>query len=151
MSTQAKLHTTLARSYLAYYLFSIIGLLADSILGFDVVMPFATAIAIVCFAAGPLLIMWAQNTSNKRKRKGDDRQHAYFKYGPYRYMRNPTHLGLVILVTGYAVISGSVIFLAITILGYIVSNMLFKKYESLVIEEYGDHYEQYKSDVPKIL
>jgi protein-S-isoprenylcysteine O-methyltransferase Ste14 len=144
MSTTTNLHTTLA-------LFSIIGLLGDSLVGFDVVVPFATTIAIICFAIGPLLIAWAQNTSSKRKQQGDDKQHAYFNYGPYRYMRNPTHLGLVILVTGYAVISGSIIFLSITVLGYIISNMLFKKYESIVIEKYGDHYEQYKSDVPKIL
>lgn len=151
MSIATKIQTTLAHSYLAYYLFSILGLLADSLIGFDVAVPFARTIAIICFAIGPILIIWAQNTSDRRKKKGDDKQHAYFKYGPYRYMRNPTHLGLVILVAGYAVISGSIIFLAITVLGYVVSNMLFKKYESFIVEEYGDHYEQYKSDVPKIL
>ena len=66
-------------------------------------------------------------------------------------MRNPTHLGLVILVTGYAAISGSAVFLAITVFGYIISNMLFKRYESIITEKYGDHYEKYKAGVPKIL
>lgn len=151
MSNKLNINTTLARSYLSYYLFSIVGLLADSVLGFDTVVPYATSVAIVCFILGPLLIFWAQNTSGKRKQKGDDKQHAYFNYGPYRYMRNPTHLGLVILVTGYAVISGSIIFLLITILGYIVSNMLFRKYEVIITETYGEQYKKYKSDVPKIL
>ena len=151
MTNLSKIHTTLARSYLAYYLFSIIGLLADSIIGFDTVVPFANTIAVICFIFGPVLIMWAQQTSSHFRQKGNDKQDAYFKHGPYRFMRNPTHLGLVILVTGYAVVSGSIIFLAITLFGYIISNMLFKRYESIVIEKYGTDYEQYKSDVPKIL
>jgi len=147
----AKIHTTLARSYFAYYLFSIVGLLADSIIGFNTPIAFAQTIAISCFILGPLLIIWAQRTSSHFRQRGEDKQHAYFKHGPYRLMRNPTHLGLVILVTGYAAISGSAVFLAITVFGYIVSNMLFKKYESILTEKYGEHYHEYKTKVPKIL
>ncbi|MBY0328774.1 hypothetical protein K2Q02_01635 [Patescibacteria group bacterium] len=146
-----KLHTTLARSYFAYYLFSIVGLLADSIIGFDAPIRFGQTIAISCFILGPLLIVWAQRTSSHFRQRGEDTQHPYFIHGPYRLMRNPTHLGLVILVTGYAAISGSAIFLCLTVLGYIVSNMLFKRYELIITEKYGDHYTEYKKKVPKIL
>lgn len=151
MNTAANIQTTLARSYLAYYLFSILGLLADSLIGFDVVIPFGSAIAITCFIVGPALMIWAQQTSNPLKKKHHAVKHEYFLYGPYRYMRNPTHLGLVVLVTGYTAVSGSILFLAVTIIGYVVSNILFRRYEAIVAEKYGEQYEQYKSKVPKIL
>ncbi len=151
MSTPTSIHTTLARSYMAYFLFSLLGLLADSIIGFDVVVPYASAIGIVCFIAGPALMLWAQATSNQFRQKNTGAHPTYFLHGPYRYLRNPTHLGIVIMVTGYAAVSGSVAFLGVTLLGYIVSNMLFKRYESIAAEHYGDEYAQYKSDTPKIL
>ncbi|HEY0980433.1 MAG TPA: methyltransferase [Candidatus Paceibacterota bacterium] len=145
------LHITLARSYMAYFLFSMLGLLADSIVGFSVVIPFGSIIAITCFISGAMLMMWAQKTSNHFRAKTPDAAPRYFHHGPYRYLRNPTHLGMVIMVTGYAAISGSVIFLGVTVLGYIVSNVFFKRYEAIVVEQYGEEYTNYKSDVPKIL
>lgn len=147
----AAIHTTLARSYMAYFLFSMLGLLADSIVGFGVIVPFGSAIAILCFILGPSLMIWAQATSNHFRKKTADAKPLYFQHGPYRYLRNPTHLGMVIMITGYAVLSGSVIFLAVTVVGYIVSNTLFRRYEAIVVEQYGEEYANYKSDVPKIL
>ncbi|MFZ4500139.1 MAG: methyltransferase family protein [Minisyncoccia bacterium] len=151
MNNTKNIHITLARSYMAYFLFSMLGLLADSIVGFGVVVPFGSTIAILCFIAGPALMMWAQKTSNDFRKKTTEVKPLYFQHGPYRYLRNPTHLGMVIMVTGYAAVSGSVIFLAVTLVGYIVSNVLFKRYEAIVVEQYGEEYANYKSDVPKIL
>ncbi len=66
-------------------------------------------------------------------------------------MRNPTHTGILLLVTGYTAVSGSVIFLAVTLIGYLISNMFFKKYEALLHAEYGTEYAEYKNTTPKIL
>jgi protein-S-isoprenylcysteine O-methyltransferase Ste14 len=66
-------------------------------------------------------------------------------------MRNPTQIGILILVTGYTAVSGSIVFLTATLLGYLVSNVFFKKYESILHREYGAEYTQYKDNVPKIL
>lgn len=152
MSTEVtSIHTTLARSYLAYLLFSLLGLLADSIVNFSVTVPFGNSIALACFILGPALMFWAQLSSKGFRHSNGAPKPEYFLHGPYRYLRNPTHLGIVILVTGYAAVSGSVIFLASTILGYIVSNVLFKRYEKIATENYGERYANYKSDVPKIL
>lgn len=141
------IHTTLARSYLIYFICSIVGLFADTLLRFDVALSHANTIALVCFGVGALLIMWAQYTSRQTKK---DATHPYFLYGPYRLMRNPTHLGLVILVLGYTVVSGSIIFCAITLVGYLVSNVFFRKYESMLKTTYDGAYEEYQSKVPKI-
>lgn len=144
-----KIQTVLTRSYLAYFLFTLFGLLVDNIVGFSVAIPFSNFIAISCFILGTTIIVWAQKTTGlvfrgKTKTK-------FFANGPYRFLRNPTHLGMVILMTGYTAISGSVVFLAITILGYMVSNLFFREYEKLLIEHFSDDYKKYQKDVPKIL
>jgi protein-S-isoprenylcysteine O-methyltransferase Ste14 len=148
MAPTPSIHTTLAHSYLTYFVFSMIGLFADTYIGFDVSLPYASTIAVTCFGLGAFLIGWAQYTSRHTKEVGAT---PYFLRGPYRYMRNPTHLGMVILVVGYTAVSGSIVFCAITIVGYLVSNVFFKRYESLLKDTYDREYEVYKKDVPKIL
>ncbi|MDB5254885.1 MAG: hypothetical protein JWL92_261 [Candidatus Nomurabacteria bacterium] len=144
MSIKSSIQINLAHSYLAYFAFSLIGLFADTFWGFGTPLKYGNAIALACFIIGPLLIWWAQSTSSK---KSDT---PYFERGPYRYLRNPTHIGIVILVAGYSAVSGSIVFLGVTILGYIVSNVFFKKYEALLHTEYGEEYKDYKKEVPKI-
>lgn len=138
------IHLVLAHSYLAYFVFSLIGLFADTLLGFTTPLAYGNAIAIGSFAVGSLLIWWAQHTSSTQSEK------PYFERGPYRYMRNPTHIGIMLLVAGYTAVSGSVVFLAVTLIGYLVSNRFFKKYESMLHDEYGVEYKNYKKEVPKI-
>ena len=141
------IHTTLARSYLTYFICSIVGLFADTLIGFDVSLAYASTIAIICFIIGAMLILWAQRTSRHAKEEGGA---PYFLRGPYQYMRNPTHLGMVLLVVGYTAISGSIVFCAITVIGYLVSNIFFKKYESMLKVQYDGAYKEYQSKVPKI-
>lgn len=141
------IHKTLAHSYLIYFICSIVGLFADMVVGFNIALPYANTIAAACFAVGALLIVWAQHTSRKTKQ---DPGHPYFLHGPYKFMRNPTHLGMVVLVLGYTVVSGSIIFCAITLVGYLVSNVFFRKYESMLKGTYDGEYETYQSKVPKI-
>lgn len=144
MKIAPSIHLALAHSYLAYFVFSLIGLFADTFFSFGTPLYHGEWIALTCFIVGPLLIWWAQSTSAKQEAT------PYFERGPYRLMRNPTHIGIVILVAGYTAVSGSIIFLAITVLGYVVSNVFFKQYESLLHTEYGAQYRDYKRSVPKI-
>jgi protein-S-isoprenylcysteine O-methyltransferase Ste14 len=149
MQQNVTVHRILAHSYLMYFLASMVGLFADSFLSLDFQFPFATVSAIICFLLGPVIMAWAQYTSWKCKKNGCDER--YFHHGPYRYMRNPTHLGLLILITGYTLVSGSVIFFLVSLLGYLISNIFFKKYESILQDTYGADYETYKASVKKVL
>lgn len=133
-----------------YFVFSIVGLFVDTLIGFDINLPFANPITLVCFGVGALLILWAQYTSRHRA-TGVQAATPYFFRGPYRYMRNPTHLGMVILVTGYTLVSGSIVFFGVTVIGYIISNMLFHQYEAILDRTYGAEYKKYQASVPKIL
>ena len=142
------IHDTLARSYLVYFTLSIIGLFVDTFIGFEVTVASSQYIAVVCFIIGTALIMWAQYTSRHRpKGKPED---PYFFRGPYRYMRNPTHLGILILVTGYTAVSGSIVFFFVTVIGYLISNVFFGRYEAILDRTYGDDYKEYQAKVPKI-
>jgi len=150
MKTDETYHEILAKSYLVYFICSSIALFFDSRLNLHFSFPLQLPIAIICFGAGPLLILWAQFSSSgvatTQQRSG-----LYFGKGPYKYMRNPTQLGLLILVAGYTLISSSIIFFAVTIVSYFISNIYFKRYEKYLAIHFTEHYNAYKEKVKKLL
>jgi protein-S-isoprenylcysteine O-methyltransferase Ste14 len=105
----------------------------------------------ICFGAGPLLMIWAQYTSHRFEMIKQKTGELHFNRGPYRYLRNPTQLGLVILVLGYACVTGTAILFVTTGVAYIISNFFFKKHEAILESRYGDAYTTYKTSVKKIL
>lgn len=145
MESKPSLNIALAHSYLANFVFSLVGLLLDTVFGVGVPTAHGEWIALACFIIGPLIIWWAQATSSVTS------DVPYFERGPYKFLRNPTQIGILILVTGYTAVSGSIIFLAATLVGYLISNKFFKTYESILHRQYGDQYKNYKDSVPKIL
>lgn len=138
------IHNILAHSYLVYLIFSLLGLFADTFFNVNINIPFFNTLAIIFYGAGPALVLWAQYTSHKFAGKD------YFNHGPYRFLRNPTHLGLLILVTGFSLINGSIIFFTITLVGYILSSYFFQKYEEILHSENNQSYTDYKNKTPKI-
>jgi protein-S-isoprenylcysteine O-methyltransferase Ste14 len=136
----------LAKSYAIYFIFSLLGLFASTIFPLGEPTPHGQWVALLCFAVGPIIIWWAQTTSAAQSAT------PYFERGPYRYLRNPTQIGILILVGGYAAVSGSIVFLLASIIGYFISDIFFfKKYEAILHAQYGEQYKQYKSTVPKVL
>jgi protein-S-isoprenylcysteine O-methyltransferase Ste14 len=147
MKQQQTIHHILATSYIIYFMASLAGLLIDSFISIQFDVPYAKTVAIICFGVGPLLILWAQLTGAKFLNNG---VHTYYHYGPYKFLRNPTHVGLLILVTGYTLISGSLVFFGMTLIGFLVSNIFFRKYELLNEQNHGEHYRLYRSQTPKL-
>ncbi len=78
----------LAHSYLANLVFSLLGLFADNIFNIGKPSPHGQWIALACFIIGPLIIWWAQATSAAKNDK------PYFERGPYKFLRNPTQIGI---------------------------------------------------------
>ncbi len=144
-------HVVLAKSYLTYFLLCSFGLFFDIFFPVTVYVPKPTFLAIVCFTIGPLLILWAQYTSHKfeiiKKQTGE----LKFNKGPYKFLRNPTQLGLVILVGGYTLVTQAGTLFIATGLAYIISNVFFRKHESILESKYGQPYQEYKSSVPKVM
>lgn len=144
-------HIILAESYLAYFILCSIGLFLDTFFPFNINIPYATVLAVVFFAVGPLLILWAQYTSHRFEIIKKQTGQPQFNRGPYRYLRNPTQLGLVILVGGYALVSSASMLFVATGVAYLISNVFFKKHELILESRYGEPYKEYKSSVPKIM
>ncbi len=148
MQESETIHHELARSYMMYFLASMAGLFADSFISAPFNVPYGHTIAIILFGLGPLLMLWAQYTSWRCQTHKHSA--AYFHHGPYRIIRNPTHLGILLLVAGYTLISGSLVFFIATLVGYLASNVFFTKYERIFHRKFGETYQAYTERTPKI-
>lgn len=151
MAKNSTIHEILAHSYLVNLVFSILGLVADTFLDYSYNIVGGKYIAISFFALGTILIYWAQYTSGYKNIKNNELKVDYFFEGPYRYIRNPTHIGILLLVTGYTIVSGSVFFCLSTIVGYFISNIFYKKYEAVLNKTLDGRYKDYQNKVTKIL
>lgn len=148
---QRSVHKVLATSYLTYYVLCTVGLFADMLFPLKLTVPGYTTLSSICFVLGPFLIVWAQYTSYHFEKIKEKTGQFIFQRGPYRILRNPTQLGLLILVTGYALATGAVFLFLSTILSYSISNIFFKKHEQILEARYGDEYRSYKEKVKKVL
>ncbi len=149
-NTHHTVHHILAKSYLIHFVASLIGLLADTFIFAPFDVGYAYPIAIIFMGLGPLLMWWAQYTTWLCQKGVRGHSAAFFRHGPYRFVRNPTHLGILILVTGYTLISGSLLFFVTTLIGFLLSNIFFTKYEHLNHQSFGEEYKEYKATTPRI-
>ena len=140
-------HAVLAKSYMVYFLAAGIGICSDLFLPLRLHIPHGFLVAGICFVVGAFLIIWAQYTSRHAQKDGE----YYFVQGPYRIVRNPTQLGIVLLVAGYTCIMQSVTFLITVIIAYFISNIFFKRYEKILRQTHGEKYIEYQNSVNKIL
>lgn len=144
-------HKTLAKSYLAYFLLCSLGLFLGVFFPMQFFVPHSQTFALIGFIIGPILIVWAQMTSHKFEIIKQKTGRPVFNRGPYRFFRNPTQLGLVMLVAGYAFASHTAILFVTAGVAYIISNIFFKEHEEILESRYGEPYKEYKSSVPKIM
>ncbi|MFA6514741.1 MAG: isoprenylcysteine carboxylmethyltransferase family protein [Candidatus Paceibacterota bacterium] len=96
-----------------------------------------------------LIIYWAQSTSaNYQERVHKKEGRSNFEFGPYRYMRSPTHFGLFIMTIGFALIINSLFSVIFTIIAYAITKLFFLKREEKILEKkYGEVYRDYKKKV----
>ena len=95
------------------------------------------------------LIIWAQKSIAKfRINESDPSTTRTFRFGPYRFSRNPTYLGLALLTLGFSLVMNSLLMLLGTIIAFhIVSIFIVRREEVLLHKKYGDEYVSYKSRV----
>jgi protein-S-isoprenylcysteine O-methyltransferase Ste14 len=148
-------HTVLGHSYLVYFATLLIGLLIDTKWAYHFNAPFLIPVGFVLLFLGPLLILWAQQTSHALavKQLTENPQthtHDFFR-GPYTFTRSPTHLGLFLMIIGLGFLLNSISIVATTLLAYIVTRVFFlAKEEALLEEKYGHAYKEYKEQVKKL-
>jgi len=147
-------HSVLLHSYLIFLFAVIIGALLDPILKIRLFSHEAYQITgLILLLISSMLIYWAQKTSyNYKDRKHKDESKSPFEFGPYRYLRSPTHFGLFMMAIGFSLIINSFFGVVLSILAQVITKLSFLKKEEKILEEkYGQVYRDYKKKVKNFL
>lgn len=148
---KASVHEILARSYSVYFVAVIVGMLASSYFGYQIVPDtMGEPIGILFLVLGGLLVLWSQFTSNRFKGKmAQSLKVSDFECGPYRFSRQPTNIGLTLLVFGFAFLINSLAVFVFACAAFITSRRYIIKQEKLLEEKYGNLYVCYKREVKR--
>ncbi len=72
--------------------------------------------------------------------------------GLYKYSRNPMYVGLLIILTGYAIWLGSLTpFLVLPLFYWAITEMQIKPEERVLTDKFGEDYQTYKNSVRRWL
>ncbi|MES2930429.1 MAG: methyltransferase [Patescibacteria group bacterium] len=143
-------HIVLSYSYVMFLMAVVAGLVLDLVYHITIFSgPFYSYAGFIMIVAGSYLVYWAQSTSRCTKEEmkkgltGRD-----FERGPYKYSRNPTHLGLTLMTLGLGLILHSFFSVVCIIVASVISKFIFlKKEERLLEKKYGQTYCEYKRKV----
>lgn len=143
-------HHVLAKSYFTFFLSIIIGIVLEYWFPLNLFPEPMTTLGAALFVGGTLLVFWAQTTTRtgageRRSNKNIDGDH--FARGPYRYYRNPTHMGLTMLVVGYGFILNALMIVITVFVTSLVSHFVFVKKEEAMLASKYPAYEEYKKKV----
>lgn len=144
------IHTMLVYVYAVFFVSIILGILFDGLFSLDLLSTFEHSylgIGIIIF--GTLLIYLAQSASSKTGQiKNEERRTENFEYGPYKYFRHPTYLGVFFMVLGFGIVIKSMFSILFILITYLVVKLTFVKREEKILEEkYGQIYLDYKKKV----
>lgn len=100
----------------------------------------------------PFIILSAQKSSRKfnKNNKEDTSLDVgnMFHKGIYKYTRNPTYLGLFLLLLGFGLMANLLFVVITTIISFIVTHVVFLRHEEKILEhKYGELYTEYKKKV----
>ncbi len=143
-------HSILSHSYIVFFMAVIFGAIFHTIFNFKI---FSNSlyqyIGFILIIIGSLLIYWAQYSSGHFKKEiEEERTIEDFERGPYKYSRNPTHIGLTIMNIGLVIVLNSFFMLVFIIIASFITKLIFLKEEERLLEEkYGKPYVDYKKKV----
>jgi len=143
-------HFVLVQSYLVFLLAILIGVFFDTLLkGKLFSNDIYKYIGFLMLIISSLVIFWAQNTSHDYKNKKlKDESMSHFEHGPYKYLRNPTHLSVFIMTLGFGLIINSFFSIIFATVAYVLTKILFlRKEEKMLEKKYGETYVGYKKKV----
>lgn len=143
-------HFILVNSYLIFLLAIILGLFFDIFLNQKMFSnEIYQYIGFGMLFISSIIIYWAQSTSaNYQERVHKKEGRSKFEFGPYKYLRSPTHFGLFILTLGFALIINSFFSIILTFVAYAITKLFFLKKEEKILEKkYGEVYREYKKKV----
>jgi protein-S-isoprenylcysteine O-methyltransferase Ste14 len=149
-NTKGVIHFILINSYVIFLFAVIFGVLFDS---FFHVRIFSHEvyknIGFLMIILGTIFIYWAQKSSkNNKKIETKNQLRSFFELGPYKYLRNPTHLSLFVVTLGLSLVLNSFFGVVLNIVAYVITRFgSLKKQERLLSKKHGQVYDEYKKRV----
>ncbi len=142
-------HYILSHSYIVFFMAVIVGVILDIIFPIDIFRgQLYQYVGLVMILLGTCLIYWAQSTASHTKKEMEEKGERDFARGPYKYSRNPTHIGLTIMILGLGFLLNSLFSVVLIIIASLLTKAIFlKEEESLLEEKYGQIYRDYKKKV----
>lgn len=114
-------------------------------------------IGLVLLFFGFFLVVWANyellqvGKIGLRNREPMQRPSTLVLTGPYRFTRNPIYLGNIIMLLGLVIFWNGLIVSVCTIVVYLIFLRFIKKEETILEEEFGDQYIEFKQKVRRWL
>ncbi|MCK4809952.1 MAG: isoprenylcysteine carboxylmethyltransferase family protein [Candidatus Omnitrophica bacterium] len=99
---------------------------------------------------GIWLNIWADSLFKRKNApvKAFEKMNYFISGGPFRFSRNPMYLGMVLILSGVAVLLGNIISFIVPIGFFITMNIVFISYEEKALEEtFGTKFFDYKKRV----
>ena len=142
-----KVHRVLAHSYFIYFFFFLVGILLDILFPLRIFSDsFMIPIGLFFVIIASVLVFWSQKSSNIISKENLSKKS--FQRGPYKYVSNPTHWGLFLMLLGFGIAINALYLALFTILYFLVDHLIFlKKQNSILEEKYGEHFREYKRSV----
>ncbi len=152
MKKPVNIHLILSRSYSIYFFAFIIALILDVVLYLNIKFggQMLSNIGFLLIILSTFLMYWAQ-TVNKKVHYLPDGSKDFTK-GPYKYSRNPTQLGLFILVLGAGFMMNSYIIAISAVVALIFSAFfVIPEEEKRHIHKHGEVYIKYMKKVRRLI
>ena len=143
-------HTVISDSYITFLIAIILGVIFDSLIPFKIFNNYLFEyLGLIMIILGSMLTYWAQRSSSIAKKNVLEKGLPIsFEYGPYRYTRNPSYLGVFIMIMGLGIIFNSIFSIIFGLVSYFIIRFIFlKKEEGLLGNKYGQVYFDYKNKV----
>jgi protein-S-isoprenylcysteine O-methyltransferase Ste14 len=149
------IHIILIHGYLVFFIFVILGFILNLFFNIKILeSSFSQTLGILGIIGiifGTILIYWAQKSSSLAgKIKKEESSTEGFKYGPYKYFKDPSYLGVFIMTLGLSFILNSLPSLILVFIAYIIIKFVFvKKEDKLLEDKYGKIFLDYKNKIKK--
>lgn len=142
-------HFILSHSYIVFLIAIVLGVLSHMILAIELFTdPLFPYIGFAMIILGSALVYWSQATSNSSLLDFQKTGVRNFARGPYKYSRNPTHIGLTIMTLGLALVLNSFFIALFMIIASLITKFIFLRQEEALLEKrYGQPYRDYKKQV----
>ena len=143
------IHFILSHSYIVFLMAIILGVIFDVIYRISIFSnPIYQNIGFIMIILGSIIIYWSQSTSRCIKKNTEQDIIYNFECGPYKYSRNPTHIGIAIMTLGFGFIVNALFIIIFIIIAYFITGLIFLKEEERLLEQkYGQKYLDYKKKV----